>query len=83
MGPESDQQLVLLSLGYYDHNDFVTGALRVGAVREPSYHPSTLAFEHLSLYIQKHFSLHPLPLHLFHKVDQTIRGTTCICDAVF
>ena len=27
--------------------------------------------------------LHPLPLHPFHKVDQTIRGTTCICDAVF
>ena len=28
-------------------------------------------------------SLHPLPLHPFHKVDQKIRGATCICDAVF
>ena len=28
-------------------------------------------------------SLHPLPLHPFHKVDQTIHGATCICDAVF
>ena len=28
-------------------------------------------------------SLHPLPLHPFHKVDQTIRSATCICDAVF
>ena len=27
--------------------------------------------------------LHPFPLHPFHKVDQTIRGATYICDAVF
>ena len=24
-----------------------------------------------------------MPLHPFHKVDQIIRGATCICDAVF
>ena len=29
------------------------GALRIGAVREPSIHP-LIACEHLSLYIQKH-----------------------------
>ena len=26
--------------------------------------------------------LQPLPLYPFHKVDQTIRGATCICDPV-
>ena len=27
--------------------------------------------------------LHPLPFHPFHRVDQTILGATCMCDAVF
>ena len=55
----------------------------------PTNHP-LIAFDHLSL--SKAFrpvsgsgsgNLHPLSLHPFYKVGQTIRGATCIRDAVF